>query len=101
MSLDDNLKTLGKLLSKEQVAAIKRAARQRARELKFQRKVQDALARGLLRQHFVKDPKTGKKKWDSKRNNAIFRGLMARRHAIHNNLFRLVGEKKDPEFDSP
>ena len=97
MSIDDNLRTLGNLLSKEQIRAIKSAARQRGRELKFQRKTLDNLARAILIRHYILNGR----KWDTKANNAQFRRLMANRHKIHSKLFRLIGEKRDPEFDSP
>ncbi len=88
---------------KRALLVLKRQAQRRASSLKHQRKIVDAQARVIFKQHY--NPKGPKgKKWEGGNNGVYarqFRALMTKRHKLHERVARLVPEKIEPEWDSP
>ena len=68
-----------------------------SKELKAERRTTDRQARKILIAHYLNRGR----KWDSAQNRRMFRALMKRRQEMSRRIYRLGGEKKEKEFDSP
>ncbi len=85
------------LLTKRQLKALKIRAKAKARLLKRQRNVVDALARKQFKLF-----QANGRSWNGlKEERAKFRAQMTKRHKLHERIAKLVPEPVEPEWDSP